>query len=143
MKALQKALYELRGAGIEIAETYRDMLQDVDELLDCTPGSVLSQIREAEKAISEALAEITERLARLFSEGLKRDIGRDVLAACVIENTIRNDGTCATHDRCDANVAMINAFFVLFGRDPEPNEKADAELINNAWSLAKARGFFL
>src|SRR5688572_31563814 len=56
---------------------------------------------------------------------------------------------CATHDFCDPNEAMAQAFREVMGREcllpmNEPGEaelQADCDLMNEAWTIAKARGF--
>jgi len=48
---------------------------------------------------------------------------------------------CATHDFCDPNQAMIDAYKSIFGREPSVQNKKDNELINKAWDLAKKAGF--
>lgn len=68
-------------------------------------------------------------------------------------NAERNDNTCATHDYCDANMAMQAAFIQVFQREPvlsveddDPShvwERAehDSKACNQAWELAIAAGF--
>lgn len=68
-------------------------------------------------------------------------------------NAERNDNTCATHDYCDANMAMQAAFIQVFQREPtlcvEDDDPAwmqkqadlDSGLTNGAWELAIAAGF--
>lgn len=56
----------------------------------------------------------------------------------------RGTTTCASHDHCDANMAMLEAFQRTFGQDPrledQPDgaEGLDIALWNAAWSLASA-----
>jgi hypothetical protein len=59
---------------------------------------------------------------------------------------------CHSHDFCDANMAMDEAFTKVLGRqyvffnDEEPEtekqNEIDADLINAAWSMAKANKFY-
>ena len=55
----------------------------------------------------------------------------------------RGTTTCASHDDCDANMAMIEAFQTTFGAEPrladqdDGAEGPDIALWNAAWSLAK------
>jgi hypothetical protein len=61
-----------------------------------------------------------------------------------------DDGICATHDFCDANMLMLAAFKETFGREPafltaddtSPGSRADTRLWNDAWAIAKAAEFF-
>ena len=57
------------------------------------------------------------------------------------EKSYSEGGFCATHDFCDPNQAMINAFVSVFGREPAALNKKDNALINKAWNMAKAAGF--
>jgi hypothetical protein len=51
---------------------------------------------------------------------------------------------CASHDFCDANMAMAEAMQTVLGREPDPvDNEADGDLWNAAWSRAKAAGFAL
>lgn len=65
------------------------------------------------------------------------------------EMTKRNSSThaapiCASHDFCDANMAMAEAFHNTLGRslfpegDSEPKAR-DIDLVNDAWSMARER----
>jgi hypothetical protein len=51
------------------------------------------------------------------------------------------DGCCATHDFCDSNEAMNEAFKIVVGRDIDCDSGSDCTLCNDAWDLAKARKF--
>lgn len=67
----------------------------------------------------------------------------------------KNNGeACATHVYCDANELMISAFVATIGREPysavsqeedasitDAALQADADLQNEAWSLARSVGF--
>lgn len=55
----------------------------------------------------------------------------------------RLQGVCATHDFCDANMAMLEAWQKVTGVEDELWEMDDAqtERWNEAWGLAKANGF--
>lgn len=57
------------------------------------------------------------------------------------EQSYIDGGFCATHDFCDPNRAMIDAFVSVFGREPNSLCQKDNLLINNAWNLAKTAGF--
>jgi hypothetical protein len=43
---------------------------------------------------------------------------------------------CASHDYCDANVYMGEAFEMTVGREPDPASRHDADLWSRAWKLA-------
>ena len=46
-------------------------------------------------------------------------------------------GACASHDYCDANMAMMPAFKDVIGHDPDGDSEADAAIWNEAWTLAR------
>lgn len=48
---------------------------------------------------------------------------------------------CATHDFCDSNQAIINAYKNLYGSDPSLRNKKQTALINKAWNIAKENKF--
>jgi len=61
----------------------------------------------------------------------------------VKENARRDDATCATHDVCDANMLMEDAYKTLTGRSMDVTDADAARIVNDAWRLAKLRGFSL
>ena len=92
----------------------------------------------------------TSIVADVFRQILQGWLTPEELAAVDAENERRGDNTCASHDYCDPNMAMMEAMqrFDLPWptdedgeiRDEEYNE-AHCALWNEAWGLAKARGF--
>ena len=83
-----------------------------------------------------AALSMTERLANTFAIVLREWLTDDEMTAIVAENARRNDGSCATHDHCDSNEAMIEACDRIGYDWGDPDD-----IINSAWSLAKGRGF--
>lgn len=95
-------------------------------------------------------------LAREFSAVLKRWLSADDWAALLVATkALKDDSICHSHDYCDANVAMDEAFRVVTGRacvlpcDVAEDSAAevsqldaDNALWNAAWTMAKAQGFF-
>jgi|TARA_R110001583_G_C5603609_1_gene404711 hypothetical protein len=57
------------------------------------------------------------------------------------ENATRDDSSCASHDYCDANMAMFEAFTAVYYRDPDMTSQPDLDLMNAAWDETKANGF--
>lgn len=55
--------------------------------------------------------------------------------------TIYHEGTCATHDYCDANVYMDRAFRAVTGRMLNPRRHADANLWSQAFNHARTTGY--
>lgn len=92
------------------------------------------------------------QLAVNFCMVLEEWLSKKEIAEIVKRNNKDEDkGICHSHDFCDANQAMIDAFEKLFKREPaiyfyesEEEEKQIAEdthLMDLAWSLAKKHNF--
>lgn len=88
-----------------------------------------------------------EKLAKAFADQLLADIGPDNFAAVRAANVTAEAGVCASHDYCDANMTMLEAFTATFGRQPamlentgedDPHIDIDVGLWNGAWDHAKA-----
>ncbi len=48
-------------------------------------------------------------------------------------------GICASHDFCDANEAMAQAFITVIGRDADIMSDADNDIWDAAWDSAKVQ----
>lgn len=51
-------------------------------------------------------------------------------------NDTKTDNSCATHNYCDSNMAMLEAFVAVHGREPVLQSDADIGLMNEAWGWA-------
>lgn len=80
----------------------------------------------------------TIQLTNRFSALIREWLTAEELAYVVATNAV-NPHYCATHDYCDPNEAMIQAFVEVMGRDLDPI--ADEDAINAAWSAARAAEF--
>lgn len=88
---------------------------------------------------------LEQRLADEFAVVIRSWLTSEELAAVDEKNSALSSG-CASHDYCDANCAMYEAFERVVGREPssddeDVNSNADCALWNAAWSLRKAQGF--
>lgn len=88
-----------------------------------------------------------ETLAREFAKVLLEDIGAPSLRMASLLNLREPDkDVCHTHDFCDSNQSMIDAYARLTGI---PAAEVDVctdpfvTVANAAWSLAKSKVFFL
>jgi hypothetical protein len=94
-------------------------------------------------------------LATTFAGKLREALTPWDMADTVLRNSIENDHRiCHSHDFCDANVCMLEAFTTVMGcemvlgfEDNASHEVKDAsdyhtDLSNAAWSIAKANGFW-
>lgn len=94
-----------------------------------------------------------EAVAKAFSAVLNRWLSRKQWAELLEKNKGETDA-CSSHDYCDANMAMDEAFRVVLARgvllpcDIEGNKAKEeeharqTELWGSAWTLAKEKNFF-
>lgn len=90
---------------------------------------------------------MVQLLACSFVHGLRVTIGMDNMAEMVGRNLKepRGESICHSHDFCDANMVMFEAFTDVMGREPgfvrddagQALSEADLELVNKAWDLAR------
>lgn len=78
-----------------------------------------------------------QRLAGAFVILLQRDLPRADYFAARMKNRSVGEGVCASHDYCDANMVMDEAFTGLFDRSVASTDE-DCALWNAAWDIAKA-----
>lgn len=90
-----------------------------------------------------------ESLARAFAERLVFGLGDDTLREIAIKERDHHiDGCCHSHDYCDANVIMAEAFKAVIGRETDDNDEGemsqmDIDLWNEAWDLARKNLFWV
>lgn len=65
----------------------------------------------------------------------------EVMAEIVRRNKVYGDRCCASHDYCDANMPMAEAFEDVLGYEPDGGDEGDCALWNDAWDLSKRVGF--
>lgn len=85
-----------------------------------------------------------EWLARNFAIQLHFEMGAELLAEAVARNNTpeyRNHG-CATHDFCDANMPMFDAWLLTMGKEPNHESDTETALWNRAWDRARAANFW-
>ena len=80
-----------------------------------------------------------DKLTEKFIQLLHQELGSELMTEVVIENTRRNDNTCATHDHCDANVVMMEAYEFVYGVELDPI--VNLICVNKAWDIAKDCGY--
>lgn len=110
------------------------------------PGAAVSSIAVGELNMSR-LADYLEcligDLALEFSNKLRSDIGPDIL------RVIHRNGkepfltSCHSHDFCDANEPMAQAFNEVMGREVNLQSDFDTWIWGLAWSVAKQKKFFI
>lgn len=81
-------------------------------------------------------------LAYAFARALRAELTEDQMAEAIALNAGEaNPSICHSHDFCDANIVMAEAFRAVVGRDIDLQSDADCALWGEAWDLAK-RGKF-
>lgn len=84
----------------------------------------------------------TKRLAVEFTRIVTRDIGTENISEVNRCNaTPEYSGCCASHDFCDSNSSMIEAFICCYAAYPIADSEYDSRIINAAWDLARKSGF--
>lgn len=82
-------------------------------------------------------------LANEFSRIVKRDLS-DKLFEINLRNKEQSyilSNCCATHDFCDANELMAEAFKTVVGTEIDLQNDVHLDLWNNAWNIAKQAEF--
>lgn len=91
-----------------------------------------------------AAAPLIERLAAAFACELAACVGSAAMADIRARNALPAYAwpICASHDHCDANECMAEAFAAVMGRDILPDHgegmtQEDCDLWNQAWGRAR------
>lgn len=84
----------------------------------------------------------TAAIAKQFSDNVLAAIGKDKFNEVRERNATprymeSTTSICASHDFCDANLPMAEAFKKVVGRESNADSFADAALWNASWDLAK------
>jgi hypothetical protein len=104
----------------------------------------------------QTMVSTQERIADAFADVLRNWLTADQWAEMQTRNVDYSDGVCASHDFCDANMAMAEAFETVTGREPSGGydtlangspvdtmaaiqADADCALWSAAWDIAKPR----
>lgn len=108
----------------------------------------MTQVEQDSRAFVDAHR---EAVARAFSDVLKERMTVEQMATVIERNNSGeySEHACASHDFCDANEAMAEAFRRVFQReytfdDGTNTVEADRDysLFNSAWSLARFANFY-
>lgn len=87
--------------------------------------------------------ELIRKLGDRFSVEVRNSLTDAEFVEVVKRNFQRHPGEhwCATHDFCDANEVMGDAFKVVVGRESNPQDDDDLALWNAAWADADSGQF--
>ena len=79
-------------------------------------------------------ADRQDDLCRDFELRLLVCLGQSDYPKCIASNRAEPDPrVCHSHDYCDANQTMLDAFTSTLGREPDLESDADCALITAAW----------
>lgn len=82
------------------------------------------------------------KLAAYFSALIRAEYTAEELAEVQRRNaTAAYAGACATHDFRDANAYMFGAWAALHFEAPRLSDDATVEAMNQAWEIARSKGF--
>jgi len=137
--------------GIEIWRGPLRRFVDDNDMGRTALRSIAAQLRRYANAVVGGGAvgdfrldlEAVDRLARTFAATVRRDVGDEwpaMLSAHRASPDRLTGRTCVTHDYCDPNQSMLDAWAELFGSAPDLN--ADGTVIDAAWNAAKAADFY-
>ena len=95
----------------------------------------------------------TDRLAVAFTRQLIDWLTPEEMTGLRRDSLTDPENTCSSHDYCDSNQAMLNAFETVYGREvwfpsdaedgrcTEAEADADMALMDAAWEKARASGW--
>lgn len=80
----------------------------------------------------------TTQLATLFATKLQAEIGADNYAKMIELNAVAEPGVCHSHDFCDANMVMHEAYTEVMGFEPDFDNDEWIDTFNAAWDAFRA-----
>lgn len=119
-----------------------------DRIEEIPVSNSLLQLNEVNAADMALINQLSDEFSRLIVEAFTADQLAETIAK---NNTVDYAGCCATHDYCDSNMVMNEAFENVMERafifwddeNPETQEqnRADCHLFDSAWMLSKSKNF--
>lgn len=79
-------------------------------------------------------------IAAAFVANLKAALTEQQFAEMQNLNAVADAGICHSHDYCDANEVMADAFFCVMGRELDTQSDEDRALWSDSWDYAKTHG---
>ena len=81
-----------------------------------------------------------EAIGALFVQQLRAELPPAHFAEMQNLNSVADDGVCHSHDYCDANEVMAEAFAQVVGREIDLQSDDDRALWSSAWRYALTHG---
>lgn len=82
-------------------------------------------------------------LAREFARVLRATLDAGEIATANERNRLAAAGVCHSHDFCDANMAMLEAWTTIAGTEPDLDDDQQTATWNAAWDEAMRAGFYV
>jgi len=79
---------------------------------------------------------LTLVLAARFIIGLTQELRPDQFETACVRNVNAKPGICHSHDFCDANMTMHDAWCATFNAEPDVANEKDAAIWSAAWTIA-------
>lgn len=122
--------------------TINQQIRNLEAKYNACTGREAYAIGNKLRTKQQEFRDLNLRLSNEFSRIVNREFSNEELAEVVKRNnTPEYTDCCATHDFCDANELMAEAFKTVFGREVDPQNEDDCESWNIAWSLSKDSHF--
>ena len=87
--------------------------------------------------------ETIEEIALEFSKELLKELGNEDFKKMVKLSKANTDPMiCVSHDFCDANMPMLEAYERVLDYEPQANNEAHNKIWSDAWTLAVKNDFF-
>lgn len=117
-------------------------------------GAASAELHKLFAVMAQRYPVTPEALAAEFSSVLREWLSPEEMAEVILRNARSvadgDTGVCASHDFCDANEAMMEAFAraglnhyieAILNDSGSPEEEAGSRLWNSAWGIAKSANF--
>ena len=83
-----------------------------------------------------------EKLAIEFMHRIRLYLTKEEFKELVARTKANADKRiCFSHDYCDANMVMNEAFGQIFGRDIDATKQADLDMCSKAWEITRVKNF--
>jgi len=100
-------------------------------------------LRQAEGTAHVFHTLLAEKVAIRFTQLLAQQLTEEEQASVIRLNKCElHPYVCHTHDFCDANMPMAEAFTQIVGFEPDSSSEVHATLWGTAWDIAKSNHFF-
>ena len=86
---------------------------------------------------------MVEKLAEEFSRIVRKELAEHLDEILERNRTLFSKSCCATHDFCDANMLMAEAFSEVVGSGIDMGNDDEVKLGNAAWHMAAQNEFFV